>query len=128
MAAGRTTFEKLQRDRAKKAKAEAKRAKRMGKIPQSGPLVNETPEPEGTGAVLDGTIVNVAVPSLSIDLGATTRELQWIVDAYLLVFTGPLLAAGGLGDRSAASARWSSDSLRSARCRCTQGRSTRPVS
>ena len=78
--------------------------------------------------VLDGTIVNVAVPSLSIDLGATTRELQWIVDAYLLVFTGPLLAAGGLGDRSAASARWSSDSLRSARCRCTQGRSTRPVS
>ena len=49
--------------------------------------------------VLDGTIVNVALPSLSIDLGATTRELQWIVDAYLLVFTGLLLAAGGLGDR-----------------------------
>ncbi|MEM8709213.1 MAG: MFS transporter, partial [Actinomycetota bacterium] len=49
--------------------------------------------------VLDGTIVNVALPSLSIDLGATTRQLQWIVDAYLLVFTGLLLAAGGLGDR-----------------------------
>ncbi len=56
MAAGRTTFEKLQRDRAKKAKAEAKRAKRMGKIPQSGPLVNETTESEGTGAVLDGNL------------------------------------------------------------------------
>ena len=47
----------------------------------------------------DSSIVNGAVPSLSVDLGATTRELQWIVDAYLLVFTGLLLAAGGLGDR-----------------------------
>ena len=46
--------------------------------------------------ILDGTIVNVALPSLSIDLGASTRQLQWIVDAYLLVFTGLLLAAGGL--------------------------------
>ena len=49
--------------------------------------------------VLDGTIVNIALPSLAIDLGASTRQLQWIVDAYLLVFTGLLLAAGGLGDR-----------------------------
>ena len=49
--------------------------------------------------VLDGTIVNVALPSLALDLGATNRQLQWIVDAYLLVFTGLLLAAGGLGDR-----------------------------
>jgi MFS family permease len=49
--------------------------------------------------VLDGTIVNVAMPTLAVDLDATTRQLQWIVDAYLLVFTGLLLAAGGLGDR-----------------------------
>ena len=49
--------------------------------------------------VLDGTIVNVAIPTLAIELGATTRQLQWIVDAYLLVFTGLLLAAGGLGDK-----------------------------
>ena len=49
--------------------------------------------------VLDGTIVNIALPSLALDLGASTRELQWIVDAYLLVFTGLLLAAGGLGDK-----------------------------
>ncbi|HEY5874884.1 MAG TPA: MFS transporter, partial [Ilumatobacteraceae bacterium] len=49
--------------------------------------------------VLDGTIVNVALPTLVVDLGASTRQLQWIVDAYLLVFTGLLLAAGGLGDR-----------------------------
>ena len=49
--------------------------------------------------VLDGTIVNIALPSLALDLGASTRQLQWIVDAYLLVFAGLLLAAGGLGDR-----------------------------
>ena len=49
--------------------------------------------------VLDGTIVNVALPSLSLELAASTRQLQWIVDAYLLVFTGLLLAAGGLGDK-----------------------------
>ena len=49
--------------------------------------------------VLDGTIVNVALPSLSRELEASTRQLQWIVDAYLLVFTGLLLAAGGLGDK-----------------------------
>jgi EmrB/QacA subfamily drug resistance transporter len=49
--------------------------------------------------VLDGTIVNVALPTLTVELGATTRQLQWIVDAYLLVFTGLLLAAGGLGDK-----------------------------
>ena len=49
--------------------------------------------------LLDGTIVNIALPSLSVDLGASTRQLQWIVDSYLLVFTGLLLAAGGLGDR-----------------------------
>ena len=49
--------------------------------------------------VLDGTIVNIALPSLATDLEATNRQLQWIVDAYLLVFTGLLLGAGGLGDR-----------------------------
>lgn len=49
--------------------------------------------------IMDGTIVNVALPTLVDDLGASTRQLQWIVDAYLLVFTGLLLAAGTLGDR-----------------------------
>jgi EmrB/QacA subfamily drug resistance transporter len=48
---------------------------------------------------LDGLIVNIALPTLSTELGATNRQLQWIVDAYLLVFTGLLLASGGLGDR-----------------------------
>src|SRR5919106_1883768 len=49
--------------------------------------------------VVDNTIVNVALPTLSRELGATTSELQWIVDAYSLVFAGLLLVAGSLGDR-----------------------------
>jgi len=49
--------------------------------------------------VVDNTIVNVALPTLSRDLNASTTDLQWIVDAYSLVFAGLLLAAGGLGDR-----------------------------
>ena len=49
--------------------------------------------------VVDNTIVNVALPSLSHDLGASTTGLQWIVDAYSLAFAGLLLAGGGIGDR-----------------------------
>lgn len=49
--------------------------------------------------LLDGTIVNVAIPSLSQELDASTRDLQWIVDAYNLVFSGLLFAGGSLGDR-----------------------------
>src|SRR5689334_8711630 len=49
--------------------------------------------------VIDGTIVNVALPTMVRELGATTSQLQWIVDAYTLVFAGLLLAGGSLGDR-----------------------------
>jgi EmrB/QacA subfamily drug resistance transporter len=49
--------------------------------------------------VVDNTIVNVALPTLSRELGASTSELQWIVDSYSLVFAGLLLAAGSLSDR-----------------------------
>ena len=48
---------------------------------------------------LDTTIVNVALPSLVRELGATTSELQWVVDAYLLSFAALVLAGGSLGDR-----------------------------
>jgi EmrB/QacA subfamily drug resistance transporter len=43
--------------------------------------------------------LNVALPSLARDTGATQTELQWIVDAYTLVLAGLLLPAGALGDR-----------------------------
>ena len=49
--------------------------------------------------VMDNTIVNVALPTLARELDAGTSSLQWIVDAYTLVFADLLLAAGGLGDR-----------------------------
>ena len=49
--------------------------------------------------VMDNTIVNVALPSLVRELGATTSQLQWIVDSYTLVFAGLLLSFGALGDR-----------------------------
>jgi len=49
--------------------------------------------------VVDNTIVNVALPTLSRHLGASTTSLQWIVDAYSLAFAGLLLAGGGIGDR-----------------------------
>jgi EmrB/QacA subfamily drug resistance transporter len=49
--------------------------------------------------VVDNTIVNVALPTLSRDLDASTSQLQWIVDSYSLVFAGLLLAFGSLGDR-----------------------------
>src|SRR5438874_9114967 len=48
---------------------------------------------------IDVTIVNVALPSLVRELGATTTNLQWVVDAYTLVFAALILAAGSLGDR-----------------------------
>jgi len=48
---------------------------------------------------IDVTIVNVALPSLVRQLHATTTELQWIVDAYTLVFAALILAAGSLSDR-----------------------------
>ncbi len=49
---------------------------------------------------IDVTIVNVALPSLVRELGATTTKLQWVVDAYSLVFAALILAAGSLSDRS----------------------------
>src|SRR5579864_1594120 len=50
-------------------------------------------------AVVDNTIVNVALPSISRQLHAATSDLQWIVDAYSLVFASLLLVGGSLGDR-----------------------------
>jgi EmrB/QacA subfamily drug resistance transporter len=48
--------------------------------------------------VLDGTIVNVALPSIRDDLGFSETSLAWVVNAYLLTFGGFLLLGGRLGD------------------------------
>jgi EmrB/QacA subfamily drug resistance transporter len=48
---------------------------------------------------LDNTILNVALPAIVRSMHATSSDLQWIVDAYAVVFAGLLLVAGSLGDR-----------------------------
>jgi EmrB/QacA subfamily drug resistance transporter len=48
--------------------------------------------------VLDGTVVNVALPTIQKDLGLSEANLQWIVNAYTLVFGGFLLLGGRAGD------------------------------
>jgi len=48
---------------------------------------------------LDLTVVNTALPAISVDLGATTSDLQWVVDSYVLALAGLLILAGSIGDR-----------------------------
>lgn len=72
------------------------------------PLLDAPPRPWRVLAVLclsvllvsvDNTIVNVALPTLAVDLAAGTSGLQWVVDGYALVFAALLLLGGHLGDR-----------------------------
>src|SRR5215212_7667870 len=54
----------------------------------------------GSGmAFLDSTVLNVALPALQADLGASAREAQWVYGAYALVLSALLLIGGSLGDR-----------------------------
>ena len=54
----------------------------------------------GSGiAFLEATVVNVAVPEIGRDLGATTGDLQWILNGYLLTLSAFILLGGSLGDR-----------------------------
>lgn len=50
-------------------------------------------------ALLDSTLVNVALPRIGEDLGADLAVLQWTVNAYLLTLAGLILVGGALGDR-----------------------------
>src|SRR5436309_3199341 len=49
--------------------------------------------------ILDATIVNVALPTIGHDLKLSEANLQWIINAYTLVFGGFLLLGGRAGDR-----------------------------
>ncbi|WP_447009592.1 MFS transporter [Saccharothrix hoggarensis] len=54
----------------------------------------------GSGmAMLDSTIVNIALPRVGAELGASVAGLQWILDGYLLALASLILVAGSLGDR-----------------------------
>jgi EmrB/QacA subfamily drug resistance transporter len=48
---------------------------------------------------LDGTVVNVALPTIGKDLGASTSALQWVLNGYLLTLASLILLGGSLGDR-----------------------------
>src|SRR5215212_10373120 len=50
-------------------------------------------------AFIDGSALNVALPSLQNDLHATGAQLLWIVNAYLLMLAALILLGGALGDR-----------------------------
>src|SRR5436853_7793667 len=49
--------------------------------------------------LLDITVVNVALPSIRKDLGASFSDLQWVIDAYALTLAALVLTAGSLADR-----------------------------
>ncbi|SEN39928.1 MFS transporter [Nonomuraea pusilla] len=49
--------------------------------------------------VIDNMALNVAIPTLTEELGASAQDIQWILDSYILVFAGLLLTAGSLSDR-----------------------------
>ena len=87
---------------------------RFSKRPRSGKESSPWSTPKGTNGRwwilgvlclsllvvgLDNTILNVALPTLVRDLHASTSQLQWMVDAYVLVFAGLLLTTGSLSDR-----------------------------
>jgi MFS transporter, DHA2 family, multidrug resistance protein len=50
-------------------------------------------------STVDTTVVNVALPDIATDLGATTADLQWIMDAYTIALAGLVLLGNGLADR-----------------------------
>ncbi|MFB7860551.1 MFS transporter [Streptomyces sp. NPDC056069] len=50
-------------------------------------------------ALLDSTVVNIALPHIGEDLGADLAALQWTVNAYMLTLAGLILLGGSLGDR-----------------------------
>ena len=71
--------------------------------------------------ILDATIVNVALPSIQTDLKMSDSDLQWIVNAYTLMFGGFLLLGGRAGDLAGARRYSSSVSSSSRSRRCSTG-------
>src|SRR5436305_9672948 len=67
--------------------------------PAAGPWVLAATILGSSMAFIDGTAVNVALPALQRDLGASVSGVQWVVEAYALFLAGLLLVGGALGDR-----------------------------
>src|SRR5262249_51000233 len=50
-------------------------------------------------AFIDGTVVNVTLPALQVEFGATLVDLQWVIESYALLLAALMLTGGSLGDR-----------------------------
>jgi EmrB/QacA subfamily drug resistance transporter len=66
---------------------------------RTGRLTVATTAAGTTGALLTASVVNVALPTIATDLGASSSEQQWVVNAYLLTLASLILVGGALGDR-----------------------------
>src|SRR6187551_2890638 len=74
--------------------------RRHGSMPtKSGPYILAATILGSALAFIDGTVVNVALPALQRSLHATVTDVQWVVEAYALLFSALLLVGGSLGDR-----------------------------
>ena len=69
-------------------------------------------------AILDGTVVSIALPTIGRELDASLAQLQWIVNGYMLSLTALILVGGSLGDRAGAvgSTSWAWRGSRWRRC------------
>jgi EmrB/QacA subfamily drug resistance transporter len=66
--------------------------------PQSAPWILAATILGSSLAFIDGTVVNLALPALQSNLGATVTAMQWVVESYALLLTSFMLAGGSLGD------------------------------
>lgn len=67
--------------------------------PALGPWVLAATILGSSMAFIDGTVVNVALPALQDELGATAAAVQWVVESYALTLAALILVGGALGDR-----------------------------
>ena len=66
---------------------------------QAGPWILAATILGSSLAFIDGTVVNVALPALQSELHATTADVQWVIEAYLLFLAALILVGGSLGDQ-----------------------------
>lgn len=71
----------------------------IGLRSRRGRLIVATTVLGSSVAMLTATVVNVALPSLALDLEASTAAQQWVVNAYMLTIASLILVGGSLGDR-----------------------------
>jgi EmrB/QacA subfamily drug resistance transporter len=72
---------------------------RVGCAESARPYVLATAVLGSSMAFIDGTVLNVALPAIQRGLGASVAEMQWIVNAYMLLLGALLLIGGAAGDR-----------------------------